>query len=196
MPLHSVGRRLRTVGGAPIRVGSNPVLNEKSLTNLCPPFSQWTLSYGATVDANGILSLPIQGAQAQSPLIFINRAEAMSLSASLYTDSPSPYAAFNGQGGRLFGTNYFGADGVTSAATTIGNYTSNGNARSIPLSQWTNRTVDGWNINMGVNIVYAKWVITSDATYASKPLQLKEPMALALASTFTPYGLYYRKGLS
>lgn len=196
MPLHSVGRKLQTVGGAPLRVGGNALLNERNLANLCPPFSQWTLSGGATVTADGILDLPVLNAKAVSPLIFINGSEWMTLSTQGYTEVASPYASFNGQGGRLFSAAYYAADGVTTAYTTVGNYGGNGNARAMPLNVWTNRSTEcGWNIGMGSAIIYAKWTIQVDATYTSRPIRFREPMAVAPANTFTPYGLYYRKGL-
>lgn len=195
MPLRSIGRKLRTIGNAPLRRGTIPVLNERDRPNLCVPFSAWTLEGGATVDAAGVLTLPALNAKATSPLMRIDGAEFMTFSCQMYTEVASPHAPFNGTGGRLFSTSYYAADGVTPANNTLGN-SGNGNARAIPLNVWTNRTTEGgFNINGGPAVIFARWIISVDATYSSRPIQARDPMGIALTNVFTPFTHYYRKGL-
>lgn len=196
MPLHSVGRMLRTVGGAPLRVGTNAVVNERDRPNLCPPFSAWTLEGGATVDAAGVLTLPALNAKATSPLLPVNGADFMTFSSQAFSSVASPYPAYNGAGARLFTSQYYASNGTTPAFNTLNN-SSNGNARPFALDAWTpNRLIEGgFNINGGPAVRFARWVIAVDATYSSRPIQFRDPMFITLANTATPYRHYYRKGL-
>lgn len=198
MPLHSVGRRLQTAGGGALQVGGAPVLDERALFNFVPPFSQWALLNGATVDAEGVLTLPSIGARAQSPRMRIDGPDMIGLSAEAYSDEASPQAAYNGDAGLLYSTSYFAADGVTTAYTIPGNYGSNGRAQRFPKGEWSARTPTigggGWGLSIGPDIAYVVWILNADATYSSPNIKFRRPMGLRLAQ-YEPYAHYYRKGL-
>lgn len=140
--------------------------------NLVADFSEWTLTGGATYDSEtGVVNFSDQTAKALSPLVGIDGSSSITIEHQAFSALPSTY--YSPKSGTLMGTSYFAADGVTLVASTAG-YTSNGNAGSFPLSQWSPRD---WTITTGPSIKYVRVNIqSSTSSYTSDSFQVKSPV--------------------
>lgn len=130
--------------------------------NLVADVSTWTMTGGVSYNSSTNELVFAGAGDATSPLIRIDAPTSAALKVESYATTASPSQTPNS--GVYFSSFYYGSDGTT-AATNSGGYTSNGNAQSIPLSAWTQRT---WTTPAGPGVVYVKFVIrSSPTTYTS-----------------------------
>ena len=138
-------------------------------SNLCLPFEKWTLTGGAWVDDKGVLHLPNYGAQAISPFVLLNGAANWVLTEDFFDDTPVTGSTVNG--GYLQGSAYYGA--TYASALNTASYSGNGNAGVYPINTWTRKA---WSYVGGPNVIYAKFNISSNATYTSPSFEVRLPM--------------------
>lgn len=140
--------------------------------NLCPDFSEWTLSGGATL-SNGVLTLSANGATAVSPPLPVDYAGDWCFSADYYSAQASPYPSINPNAGLLLSSNYH--DAAMNPVYNANNppYQGNGAARPFPLNAWTRVN---WAEKGGPNVRYVVIQITRDTTYSSPSYQVQRPM--------------------
>lgn len=201
MTLYSIGRRLKTVGGKTLNINNSPLIVNPQDANRCPPFSQWTLTSGATVDSNGVLTFNSIGATATSPFLPADGLATWTFSAEVYCDNQSPSATFQPNSSRLYSSSHFAADKTTPANNTSG-YSGNGNAASIPRSAWSPRytangsTQGSWTNSGGPQVMYVRIIIAADASWIAPPISYRLPMFTAHSIAVYPqYSHWYLKGI-
>lgn len=144
-------------------------INENTL-NRCPPFEEWTLSGGASLN-NGILSMPL-GSNAQSPYIYIGLNSNWSFRADYFAVEQSNYISHQPNAGYLMGSQYY--DSLLNPTPNTENYSANGHTGSYPINTWTTKA---WSYLGGNLIEYIKVNISADSTYGQPSgFKTKSPM--------------------
>ena len=151
--------------------------------NVAPPFNEWVLSGGATVDAAGVLTLPSTGAGAASPIMPIETFANWSWTSEANATAQSNEPTFQPNGGRLAGATYFAADGVTPAANSAA-FFNNGNAVVVPIGSWA---AASWSYVGGPGVAYIKINLSNDNFYTVGSISFRNPMLRAASGVFAPY---------
>lgn len=127
----------------------------------------------------------------------INGAAHWTWSAEFFTTGESPYAPFQPNGGEENTSSYYASDRVT-LVDNSDNYTSNGNAQSVTLNQWTSK---GWSYDGGPNVIWLKIQVSNNASYTTGPLSVRSPSIVTTGGnlivpslTFTSGNVQYLNG--
>lgn len=156
--------------GSPLGGSLPSVPMNENLTT--PDFEDWDLTGSVTYDKT-TKELTFSGASgwAVSPLVYLGgQSVGSGLTYELYSTTGS--TTFAPQAGVYSSSNYYAANGTTSATSSSG-YTGNGNAQPVPLSAWTSRT---WVTGTGPNIQYVRYTIyLSPGDYTSNNFKIRNP---------------------
>lgn len=147
--------------------------------NSCPPFSEWTLWGGATLE-DGVVSIP-DGGGVTSPLIYIGDATNWYFSNEFYSDVVRIGYT---EGGFYRGCSYY--DIVGDSTTNSSGHTGNGNAGIYPLNTWTRMS---WNTVGGDDVRYVIFNISENSTYSSLNFKVRLPM-MTINGEITNYKPY------
>ncbi|MBC7565188.1 hypothetical protein H7100_03110, partial [Candidatus Saccharibacteria bacterium] len=143
-------------------------------TNVTPPFSEWTLSGGATYNGStGEITLPTASANAYSPLMRVENASSMTVGASFYATTVA--ATFSPQGGFLLGTEYFAAN-LSPVANSAG-YQNNGCARALALNSLSVMPTT-CSFAGGPGVKYVRTHYSGSSTYTSTGIKIKDPSTI------------------
>lgn len=147
--------------------------------NGCPPFSSWTLSGGAYLSGD-VLILPQRGSSAISPFVDID-GKSWTWSVDFYSNSPKDGSVTDG--GYLQGSNYY--DSNKNPTPNTAGYSSNGNAGTYPINQWTRKV---WSYVAGNSVKYLRINISNNASYTPVSFMAKNPaITINGTSSFVPY---------
>ena len=147
--------------------------------NGCPPFSSWTLSGGAYLSGD-VLILPQRGSSAISPFVDID-GKSWTWSVDFYSNSPKDGSVTDG--GYLQGSNYY--DSNKNPTLNTAGYSSNGNAGTYPINQWTRKV---WSYVAGNSVKYLRINISNSASYTPVSFMAKNPaITINGTSSFVPY---------
>lgn len=126
---------------------------------------RWSVSGGVSYDElrdQLVLTHNINGI-ARSPLFLLD-GKTVQMTMALESFATIPRAGGAGDTAQVYsGAAYFATNGVTPVYNSAG-WTSNGNARELPLNSWENYS---WSISTGSNVQNASFNINSDATRTS-----------------------------
>lgn len=132
-----------------------------------PPLAMWTLAGGATYNpATKEVTLPAVNAKVTSPLIRVDAAASALCTVPVYVPA-------GGDARTVASMYYYGPDGVTPVANTLGN-AANGNASPAGATDtWRSWTVGA---ALGPGITYLQWVFTVSPAYSVPGTQYRKPV--------------------
>jgi hypothetical protein len=145
---------------------TNPTISTIVNSNISFPFSTWTLSGGAYINASNQLVLPNNGAIAISPYLPVN-GTSWKFSGSGYAVNPSPSSTPDG--GTMISSIYYNSSYQNSYSSN--GYQSNGFAPKLPLNQTTSYEWDGWAGN-GPDVIYVRMQFSVENYYSVAPVTL------------------------
>jgi hypothetical protein len=145
---------------------TNPTISADVNSNISFPFSTWTLSGGAYVNASNQLVLPNNGAIAISPYLPVNGTYWV-FSGSGYAVNPSPNATPDG--GIMISSIYFNASYQNSYSSN--GYQSNGYSPHLLLNQTTSYVWNGWS-GYGPDVIYVRIQFSVENYYSVAPVTL------------------------
>lgn len=152
---------------------NSPTITTTINSNISLPYSTWSLTGGAYINASNQLVLPSIGSRATSPYLQVNGTY-WTFGSNIYEVNPSPSQPPNGS---IYITSQYFNSSYQSSYSTNG-YNANGYAPDIPLNQTSLISWDGWT-GCGPDVMYVILTLEADNYYGAPPITLSNPSLIA-----------------